>query len=132
MFIMRTSDFIKMREFIINVKNYLFEVNNIQSPEDIIELSKDWNPELFVFRGKHRLFAFIFEYLVDVWIRSHIHNIFLYQYNKDGIPEMKFDRLVLDIHITDHCNLNCASCLHMAPLASEQFLDVKEYENSLK
>ena len=33
----------------------------------------------------------------------------------------------IDVHITDHCNLNCKSCTHFSPLADEFYLDIKEY-----
>ena len=37
-----------------------------------------------------------------------------------------------DIHITDHCNLNCRSCTHFAPLAPEFFLDVDDFARDIK
>ncbi len=33
----------------------------------------------------------------------------------------------IDIHITDHCNLNCRSCTHFSPLADEYFLDIDDF-----
>lgn len=38
----------------------------------------------------------------------------------------------LDIHVVDHCNLRCAGCLHFAPLAKKQFLDLEEYDRDLE
>ena len=38
----------------------------------------------------------------------------------------------LDVHVTDHCNLKCAGCLHFAPLAEKRFLDLDEYARDLK
>ena len=37
----------------------------------------------------------------------------------------------LDVQVCDHCNLQCAGCLHFAPLAEERFLDVEAYERDL-
>lgn len=33
----------------------------------------------------------------------------------------------LETHITNHCNLNCASCTHYAPLAEPWYKDINEY-----
>ncbi|GHV84104.1 hypothetical protein AGMMS50212_14440 [Spirochaetia bacterium] len=35
---------------------------------------------------------------------------------------------VIDFHAVDHCNLNCAHCLHFSPLAPETFVDPADYE----
>lgn len=37
----------------------------------------------------------------------------------------------IDIHLTDHCNLNCKSCTHFSPLAEKFFLDIDEFERDL-
>lgn len=44
------------------------------------------------------------------------------------IPRKPRDLLRFDIHLTDHCNLNCAGCEHFSPLADELFLDINIYE----
>ena len=31
----------------------------------------------------------------------------------------------LEIHLADHCNLNCAGCLHYAPFADKRFADIE-------
>lgn len=31
----------------------------------------------------------------------------------------------LEFHLADHCNLNCAGCLHYAPLAEKKFADIE-------
>jgi sulfatase maturation enzyme AslB (radical SAM superfamily) len=36
--------------------------------------------------------------------------------------------LRFDIHLTDHCNLRCKSCLHFSPLAPETYQDVDVLE----
>jgi MoaA/NifB/PqqE/SkfB family radical SAM enzyme len=36
--------------------------------------------------------------------------------------------LRFDIHVTDHCNLNCAGCEHFSPLAEEKYLDAGIFE----
>ncbi len=37
----------------------------------------------------------------------------------------------LDVQVCDHCNLRCAGCLHLAPLAEERFLNIETYERDL-
>ncbi len=37
----------------------------------------------------------------------------------------------IDIHVIDHCNLNCRSCTHFSPLAEPFFLDIDEFERDL-
>lgn len=36
--------------------------------------------------------------------------------------------LQFEVHLAEHCNLNCKNCNHYAPIAKEEFLDVEEYE----
>ena len=37
----------------------------------------------------------------------------------------------IDIHLTDHCNLNCRSCTHFSPLAEEFYLSLEGFETDL-
>ena len=34
--------------------------------------------------------------------------------------------------IVHHCNLNCKGCDHCAPIAEEEFVNLKQFENDLK
>ena len=34
---------------------------------------------------------------------------------------------VLEVHVVNHCNLNCAGCNHFAPLADPWYIDVDVY-----
>ena len=41
----------------------------------------------------------------------------------------------LELHVTDHCNLNCKSCSHYAPVADEYYISLEElegYYNNIK
>lgn len=40
--------------------------------------------------------------------------------------------LKFEVHITDHCNLNCRGCYHFSPLSEESFLATEEFERDLK
>ena len=46
------------------------------------------------------------------------------QWKKPELPR-------LEIHICDHCNLNCKSCSHFSNIADEWYADVEQYENDL-
>lgn len=47
------------------------------------------------------------------------------------IFRMLFRPCNLEIHLADHCNLNCAGCSHYSPLAEPTFCDVAELKESL-
>jgi MoaA/NifB/PqqE/SkfB family radical SAM enzyme len=36
--------------------------------------------------------------------------------------------LRLDVHLADHCNLNCKGCEHLSPLGEEKFLDIETFK----
>jgi MoaA/NifB/PqqE/SkfB family radical SAM enzyme len=37
----------------------------------------------------------------------------------------------LEVHLTEHCNLNCIGCTHFSPLASPEFLSPETFERDL-
>lgn len=40
--------------------------------------------------------------------------------------------LSINMHITDHCNLNCKGCSHFAPVAEEYNISLNEFENEIR
>lgn len=38
----------------------------------------------------------------------------------------------IDVHVVEHCNLNCKGCSHFSTLAAPEFLDTNDYEKSLR
>jgi organic radical activating enzyme len=38
----------------------------------------------------------------------------------------------LEIHLTDHCNLNCKGCAHFSPLADKWFINLKNLDRDMK
>jgi uncharacterized radical SAM superfamily Fe-S cluster-containing enzyme len=38
-------------------------------------------------------------------------------------------KLRFEVHLTEHCNLNCAGCNHFSPLANEKYIDTASYKN---
>lgn len=41
-------------------------------------------------------------------------------------------KLKFEVHITEHCNLNCKYCNHFSPIAKEEYLSLEEYKSDLK
>ena len=37
-----------------------------------------------------------------------------------------------EVHLTEHCNLNCQSCLHFSPLAEEEYTDLEIFERDFE
>ncbi len=54
--------------------------------------------------------------------------------------KQKFEKMLKDeykfkyfeIHLTEHCNLNCQSCFHFSPLADEEYTDINDFEKDFK
>lgn len=44
----------------------------------------------------------------------------------------KKNKVTIEIHATDHCNLKCSSCSHYSPLAKPKFADLVVLQESLK
>ena len=42
--------------------------------------------------------------------------------------QKKKEILVIEPAVVDHCNLNCAYCDHLSPLAKEGYYDVNQFE----
>lgn len=38
----------------------------------------------------------------------------------------------LEVHLADHCNLNCRGCCHFSPLSDEKFLSLEQFEKDAK
>lgn len=49
-----------------------------------------------------------------------------YEVSKDS----KFYKV--DIHLVEHCNLNCKYCCHFSSIAKEEYYDINEYEQDIK
>jgi hypothetical protein len=42
-------------------------------------------------------------------------------------PELEY----VELHLTDHCNLNCKGCGHFCPVATPQYADLSRYQSDL-
>lgn len=42
------------------------------------------------------------------------------------------DRPSLEIHVADHCNLNCVGCTHYSPISETNLLDINKLKNDLE
>lgn len=47
------------------------------------------------------------------------------------IQKQKKPYLKFEVHLCDHCNLNCKGCDHFSPLAEEHFLDLDSFKNDM-
>lgn len=71
------------------------------------------------------------------FFKSLCHGNFWYvrsAFQRKSFPIVNFWRSslsLLDIHIVDHCNLNCKGCTAFSPLAKEWFYDVVQLERDL-
>jgi hypothetical protein len=48
---------------------------------------------------------------------------------KERIPRKE---LYFEIHLTEHCNLNCAGCSHFSPIAKETYLDPVLFDRDME
>lgn len=51
-------------------------------------------------------------------------------YQNANFPSI-YKGVVLEMHIVDHCNLNCAGCNHFSPLAKPYFIDLEYFKEQL-
>ncbi len=52
--------------------------------------------------------------------------------NQKVIPKTINNLEILEIHLVNHCNLNCANCNHFSPLAEKWYIDINDFTNQLK
>jgi uncharacterized radical SAM superfamily Fe-S cluster-containing enzyme len=57
-----------------------------------------------------------------------IHKQHLFQI----LNEYKKDLQCLEVHVADHCNLNCCGCSHFSPIAEQEFIDVEIFNSDCK
>jgi molybdenum cofactor biosynthesis enzyme MoaA len=67
-------------------------------------------------------------------VRVRTRVLRFYDLNKERI--LKALRLkpflrYVEVHLVDHCNLNCGGCSHFSPIAREWFADVDQYEKDM-
>ena len=50
-----------------------------------------------------------------------------------GLPlKRKQKKLKFEIHLVEHCNLNCAACDNFSPIAEPEFVDVEEFRRDFE
>jgi len=42
-----------------------------------------------------------------------------------------YEGIIIEMHIVDHCNLNCCSCNHFCPIATPKYIEVEDFRNQL-
>lgn len=61
-------------------------------------------------------------------IFSFLKRIYEYVYYKLKL----YFNFAIEMHITDHCNLNCAGCYHFSPLSEENYLTIDSFIKDLR
>lgn len=73
------------------------------------------------------------------WMREHLYSDGMAL--RESCPRYWWDQHVirrkprlhrLVVHITDHCNLNCAGCTHFSNIASPAYANVDDFERDIK
>ena len=72
-------------------------------------------------------------------IEEHFNNKIVFLENKLQEYLQKLKKVIpsnyidtIELHIVEHCNLNCKGCSHFAPLAQEEFLNIDDYTKDIK
>ena len=73
----------------------------------------------------HNFKKLIFDYSPNI-----IKKIFFQTKNRKNIVPR--ERIVIGVHLVEHCNLKCKGCDNFSPLASEEYVDVKQYERDFR
>ena len=64
-----------------------------------------------------------------------IENIFLKEKERFAknidLKRVPREELSFEIHIAEHCNLNCKGCFHFSPLADKELLSIEEYTKDI-
>ena len=68
------------------------------------------------------------------YLPNNIQNFFRYWYWKNIKKNQSKPRkyLQFEVHLADHCNLNCASCSHFSPISHEHYLNCETFEQDCK
>lgn len=80
------------------------------------------------------------EEMIETATHQGFNNIYIVlnefiRYIQSELNEHRLDKkekLNFEVHITDHCNLNCMGCYHFSPLCQEDYLDVREFERDMR
>jgi uncharacterized Fe-S cluster-containing radical SAM superfamily protein len=48
---------------------------------------------------------------------------------KFAVGPKRRDLLQFEVHLADHCNLNCKSCSHFSPLVEENFMEIDNFKH---
>lgn len=56
--------------------------------------------------------------------------VYEYHYHK-AAPKKVRKKLIFEIHIVEHCNLNCKACNNFSCIAKPSFLDIEEFRKDL-
>lgn len=52
--------------------------------------------------------------------------------NIQKIPILKKTGLMFEVHLVDHCNLNCKGCSHFSPVSAKKFTNLGSFQKDMK
>lgn len=126
----------KIKSFIISMGEECPEkfIDNV-AVKKINELTVTQNIQVIICVSEQRQKTFIENALkygyVDIYLAlNECVRYMETQLNKNHLEPL--GSLSFEVHITDHCNLNCRGCYHFSPLSGEDCLSLKEFENDME
>ncbi|MDR2343373.1 MAG: hypothetical protein LBD86_02430, partial [Spirochaetaceae bacterium] len=60
-----------------------------------------------------------------------VHAIYWSYWRKYGKYHQR-SGLYFEVHVVDHCNLNCCKCNHYSPLSKPWFIDIADFEKDMQ
>lgn len=97
--------------------NRYYQGFKILSENLVMALNPDYMLDLSL--GLNR-FKKLFERCIDFEFLSILSDV--------SKPQLQY----IEVHITDHCNLNCKSCAAFSPFAPENFTDIEQFKKDMK
>lgn len=69
-----------------------------------------------------------FIFYKNVW--EFMNRIRIEQKRRQSITP--WNKIPFEVHLTEHCNLNCASCAHFSTIAQEEYCNLDNYKNDVE
>lgn len=70
------------------------------------------------------------ELIINENITQLYHQLLIEQRRRQSITP--WDKIPFEVHLAEHCNLNCASCAHFSSIASEEYCSFEEYKKDIE
>ena len=67
----------------------------------------------------------------DYIANNNIDETYLPPYRSESYPSI-YKGVTVEMHIVDHCNMNCNCCNHFSPLAEPWFISIEDFTLQIK